>query len=176
MREINGAEKRSAEQNEDNGVATQEPKIRSRVSMTETHKIKATRCAVSIADSSRGPNVHLAHEAILVHTLAFVTLGLLGPHLLHVLENHVAVSVKGLDPSQELAVVAAGDQDLRVRAGGGLQQRQRAGGELMLLDLSDFIFPMIGDARLVYASCRSLVACMRNVEDCRSEMRALVWF
>lgn len=69
------------------------------------------------------PHVHLANEAILVHALALATLGLLSPHLLHVLQHHVAVSVKGLDTGQQLAVVAAGDQDLGVRAGGGLQQR-----------------------------------------------------
>jgi hypothetical protein len=59
------------------------------------------------------------------------------------------VSVKGLDPSQELAVVAAGDQDLGVCAGGGLQEGQRAGGEFVLLDLGDLIFPVMRDARLV---------------------------
>jgi len=88
------------------------------------------------------PHVHLANEAILVHALALATLGLLGPHLLHVLEHHVAVSVKCLDTGQQLAVVAAGDQDLGVRAGGGLQQGQRTGGELVLLNKSDLIFPV----------------------------------
>ena len=69
---------------------------------------------------SRLRHVHLANEAILVNALPLAALGLLGPHLLHVLENHVAVSVKGLDTGQQLAVVTAGDQDLSVRAGGGL--------------------------------------------------------
>lgn len=59
------------------------------------------------------------------------------------------MSVKGLDPRQELAVVAAGDQDLGVGAGGGLQEGQRARGEFVLLDLSDLIFPVMRDARLV---------------------------
>ena len=95
-------------------------------------------------------HIHLAHEAILVHTLALVALGLLGPHILHVLQHHVAVSVKGLDTGQELAVVPARDQDLGVGAGGGLQERQRAGGELVLLDESDLIFPDARDARLVF--------------------------
>lgn len=82
----------------------------------------------------RGRDVHLAHETILVHTLPLAALGLLSPHLLDILQHHVAVSVKGLDAGQQLAVVAAGDQDLGVRAGGGLQKGQRAGGELMFLD------------------------------------------
>lgn len=84
--------------------------------------------------------VHLADETVLVHTLALGTLGLLGPHLLDILKNHVAVSVKSLDTGQQLAVVSAGDQDLGVSAGGGLQERQRTGGELVLLDESDLIF------------------------------------
>ena len=70
--------------------------------------------------SPRPKHLHLADEAILVHALALAALGLLGPHLLHVLEDHVAVSVKGLDTGEELAVVTARDQDLGVRAGGGL--------------------------------------------------------
>lgn len=86
-------------------------------------------------------NVHLADEAILVHSLARATLGLLGPHLLHVLEDHVAVSVKGLDAGQELAIVSAGDQHLGVVAAGGRQEGERTGGELVLLDKSDLIFP-----------------------------------
>lgn len=45
-------------------------------------------------------NSHLANEAILVNTLTLASLGLLGPHFLYVLQNHVAVSVKGLNASQ----------------------------------------------------------------------------
>lgn len=67
-------EQSSAEQDEDDGVTTEE---------------------------------HLADEAILVNTLAVTTLGLLGPHLLDVLQNHVAVAVEGLDTGEELAVVPA---------------------------------------------------------------------
>ena len=70
--------------------------------------------------SPRPKHLHLADEAILVNALALAALGLLGPHLLHVLEDHVAVSVKCLDTGEELAVVTARDQDLGVRAGGGL--------------------------------------------------------
>ena len=56
---------------------------------------------------------HLVDEPILVDSptclAGLVALGLLRPHFLHVLENHVAVSVKGLDASQQLMVVAAVD-------------------------------------------------------------------
>ena len=55
----------------------------------------------------RSRHSHLADEPILVDTLALTTLGLLGPHLLDVLQHHVAVAVKGLDTGQELAVVPA---------------------------------------------------------------------
>lgn len=104
------------------------------------------------------PNVHLAHKAVFVDTLPLAALGLLGPHLLHVLQHHVAVSVKSLDTGQELTVVTAGDQDLGVCAGGGLQEGERAGGELVLLDESDLIFPVA--MRDVNLSCMVLVACI----------------
>ena len=45
-------------------------------------------------------DVHFADEAILVHAFALLSLGVpwnLGPHLLDILEDHVAMPVKGLD-------------------------------------------------------------------------------
>lgn len=61
------------------------------------------------------------------------------------------MSVKGLNASQQLAVVTARDQDLSVCAGGGLQERERAGGELVLFDESNLIFAVeMRDARLVF--------------------------
>ena len=48
------------------------------------------------------------------------------------------MSIESLDTCEQLAVVAAGDQDLGVRADGGLEDRERAGGELVLLELGDF--------------------------------------
>lgn len=124
----------SAKQDEDNGVATQEP--------NPEKKRKRLASIRSQVEGRGGCNVHLAHEAILVHTLPLAALGLFSPHLLDILQHHVTVSVKGLDAGQQLAVVPAGDQDLGVRAGGGLQKGQRAGGELMLLDQSDFVLPV----------------------------------
>ena len=48
--------------------------------------------------------------------------------------------IEGLDPREQLAVVAAGDEHLRVRADGRLQDRERAGSEFVFFELSDFIF------------------------------------
>jgi hypothetical protein len=46
--------------------------------------------------------------------LAFAFLGHLSPELLNIFQNHVAVSVKGLDSSQQLLVVPHINQHLRV--------------------------------------------------------------
>lgn len=62
----------------------------------------------------------------------------LHPHLLHILQHHVAVSIEGLDTRQQLAVVAHTDEHLVVRAHGGLEDRQGAVGELVLLEEGDF--------------------------------------
>ena len=48
------------------------------------------------------------------------------------------MSVESLDTSEQLAVVAAGNEDLGVRANSGLEDREWAGGELVLLELGDF--------------------------------------
>lgn len=58
---------------------------------------------------------------------------------LHVLENHVAVSVESLDARQELAVVSDGDEDLGVAADGGLEDGEGSGAELVLLELGDLV-------------------------------------
>lgn len=130
--------------------------------------------------SPRLKHVHLADEAVLVNTLALAALGLLGPHLLHVLEDHVAVSVKCLDTGKQLAVVTAGDQDLGVRTGGGLEEGQRSGSELVLLNESNLIFPAMQETILVFYSFPSpsndLRSLHKNVLGCQSrkvsEMRA----
>ena len=91
-------------------------------------------------------NAQLADEAILVHGPAFLARRQprrLRPHLLDILEDHVAVPVKGLDAREQLAVVAAGDEHLRVRPDGRLQDRERAGGEFVFFELGDFVFSVI---------------------------------
>lgn len=61
---------------------------------------------------------HLGDVAVLVDwlglLLALAALGDLGPHLLHILQHHVAVPVEGLYAAQELLVVAAVDEHLGV--------------------------------------------------------------
>jgi len=48
---------------------------------------------------------HLADEPILVHTLSFAALGFFRPHLLHILQHHVAMSIECFDSRQQLAVI-----------------------------------------------------------------------
>lgn len=101
-----------------------------------------------------GCDAHLANEAIFVDGASLFAVGQprrLRPHLLDVLENHVAVAVKGLDAGEQLAVVADGDEHLDVRAHGGLEDGEGPGGEFVLLELRDFVFP-IDTRRLVLNS------------------------
>lgn len=58
---------------------------------------------------------------------------------LHVLENHIAVSVESLDARQELAVVSDGDENLGVAADGGLEDGEGSGAEFVLLELGDLV-------------------------------------
>ncbi len=61
---------------------------------------------------------HLGNEPVLVDRLglllALARLGHLCPHLLDLLQHHVAVPVEGLHPAQQLLVVAAVDEDLKM--------------------------------------------------------------
>lgn len=85
---------------------------------------------------------HLADEAVLIDTPALLSLTVswkLGPHLLDVLEDHVAMSIECFYTSKEFAVVATRDDDLVVVADSSLEDRERAGSEFMLFDASDFI-------------------------------------
>ena len=61
---------------------------------------------------------HFADESFLVGwlglLLAFSRLGRFGPHLLDVLQNHVAVAIERFDAAKKFLVVSAIDQDLSV--------------------------------------------------------------
>ena len=98
---------------------------------------------------NRGPvwrDLHLADEAVLVCWPSLLAVGQarrLCPHLLHVLQNHVAVAVKGLDACQQFPVVSARDEDLGVAPHGGLEDGERAGAELVLLQLCDFVLSAV---------------------------------
>jgi hypothetical protein len=54
------------------------------------------------------------------------------------------VAVEGFDSGEELAVVAARDQDLAVGAGCGLEDGEGACGELVGFEEGDFVFSVIG--------------------------------
>lgn len=87
-------------------------------------------------------NEQLADKPILIDRLALLPVGQLGdlaPHLLDVLQDHVHVSVEGLDTREHLAAAAQRDEDLRVRAHRGLEDRQGACRELVLLEHGDFV-------------------------------------
>lgn len=91
---------------------------------------------------------HFAHKPVLVHhthaRLSGTSLWVLGPHLLDVLEKHVAMAVEGLDAREQLAVVAERNEDLVVLAHGGLQDGERALLELVFFDLGDLILTAVG--------------------------------
>jgi hypothetical protein len=86
------------------------------------------------------PQKHLTDKPILIHRFTPRLPRPLRPHLLDVLQHHVAVAVEGFDPGEQLAVVAAGNQDLGVGAGGGLEDREGAGGEFVRFEEGDFVF------------------------------------
>lgn len=68
-----------------------------------------------------------ADEAVAVDGLALLAIrvpGDLAPHLLDVLQDHVAVAIEGLDAREQFAVVAGGNEDLGVVAHGGLEERE----------------------------------------------------
>ncbi len=85
--------------------------------MTESPRRNLCGLSATFLIEATRANPHLADEAVLVHRsplLARRQPGRLGPHLLDILQHHVAVAVKGLDASEELAVVATRDEDLSV--------------------------------------------------------------
>ena len=88
------------------------------------------------------PEEHLADEAVLVNRLRALSLGPLwhlSPHLLDVLQHHVAVTIKGLDSAEQLPVVAAADQDLAVVLHSLGQDWQWSSVELHLLNLTKLL-------------------------------------
>jgi hypothetical protein len=102
-------------------------------------------------DNSRQENQHhavaakeeFADEAVAVDRLALLSVcipGRLAPHLLDVLQHHVAVAVEGFDARQQLAVVARRDQDLSVVAHGRLEEREGARGEFVGFEEGELVF------------------------------------
>ena len=60
---------------------------------------------------------------------ALSCLGDFRPHLLHVLQHHVAVSVEGLHTSEKLVVVSAINQDLQHKQTHGLRSKDNGHGQ-----------------------------------------------
>lgn len=88
-------------------------------------------------------HLHLTNEAILIDRPPLLPARRprrLRPHLLDVLEHHIAVAIEGLDARQQLAVVAARDEHLGVGTHGGLEDGERAGCEFVFFELGDLVF------------------------------------
>jgi hypothetical protein len=105
--------------------------------------------------SSRQKNQHnaitaqeeFANEAVAVDRLALLSVRIprrLAPHLLDILQHHVAVAVEGLDAREQFAVVARRDQDLGVVAHGRLEEREGAGGEFVGFEEGELVFAVGG--------------------------------
>jgi hypothetical protein len=126
---------RSAEQDEDDRVAAQEP--------GQTHWLEMNRKR-NTNDDRGDPRPRFVCTYILLMKRSLFT-----PLPLPPLGFSVHISFTfSRTMLQCRSKALTRDQNLGVRAGGGLQKRQRASGQLMLLDKSDLIFPV--NARLVF--------------------------
>lgn len=84
---------------------------------------------------------HLTNKSILINWSSLLSSRQpwdFRPHLLHILQHHVAMSIKRLDSREKLSVVAAGDEYLGMGADCGLEDGEGSGGEFVLLELRDF--------------------------------------
>lgn len=60
---------------------------------------------------SKELNSHLANKSILVHRSSLLSGTIsrrLSPHFLHVLQDHIAMSVESLDTREQFSIVSAG--------------------------------------------------------------------
>lgn len=103
--------------------------------MQQQHYHRSLVGVLEDQDDGVSSEEHLRYVAILVHRPRLLgalsgTRGL-RPHLLDVLENHVAVPVECLYAGQQLVVVAAINKDLGVKAG------SKAHGEKLEIQRAD---------------------------------------
>lgn len=87
-------------------------------------------------------SVHFTNEPVLVDWPPFLpsrNSGSFRPHFLYIFQDHVAMSIKGLNPGEQLAIVTAGYEDLRMRSNSGLKNREGPRSEFMLFKLGDFV-------------------------------------
>jgi hypothetical protein len=102
-------------------------------------------CALARKDSEQNQSLHLADKPVLVHWSSLFTVcqsRSLCPHLLHIFQYHVAMSVKCLNARKQLAIVATRNQDLVCVADGRLEDRERAAAEFVLFESRNFIFAL----------------------------------
>lgn len=59
------------------------------------------------------------------------------PHLLHILQHHIAMSVECLHAGQQLSVVSARDEDLCVGSNSGLEDREGTRCKLVFFKFSN---------------------------------------
>lgn len=81
------------------------------------------RSAEENQDDTVTSEEHLADKAVLVDhasLLAICCSRSFTPHLLHILEHHVAMAVKRLHSSEQFSVIATRNQDLCMLSDGGL--------------------------------------------------------
>ena len=90
---------------------------------------------------------HLTNKPILINCPSRFPLGKprsLRPHLLDVLEKHIAMAIERFDTGEKLAVVAQGDENFVVRRYRRLQDGQGAGAEFMGFKEGDFVLGQVG--------------------------------
>jgi len=102
---------------------------------------------------------HFTNEPILVDWPSFLTTRhpwRFRPHLFHILQDHVAMSIERFYSCEQLAVIAAGNKDLSMGADGGLKDGKRARGHFMLLQLRDFIFAVKAEYQQLFPIAKEL--------------------
>lgn len=89
----------STEQHQDNRVTPQKPR----------QELVSKRFRPLVRIMRLNANSHFADEPVLVHWSALLpggSPGGLSPHLLHIFQDHVAMTVEGFDSSEEFPIVA----------------------------------------------------------------------
>jgi len=86
--------------------------------MIEIKKMHSSHRVTKNKDDGVSSQKHLADESVFVNGFSFLgsfaSFGCLCPHLLYILQHHVAVPVKSLNTPKQFLVVSAVDEDLSV--------------------------------------------------------------
>lgn len=106
------------------------------------YSLLCNRASEHYHDHRVTPQEHLSNESLPVtrpcplHALALSAP--LGPDFTNILEDHVLVTIKGLEAGKELAIVSAGDEDERTRAKSRGQEMEGSMQQVILLELVEF--------------------------------------